>query len=170
MSAQTTDAKVTLRLSVLGTVQLGRAVAGRIRLVSDFTPVFHQIRDDYHDMEEAAFAQEGSYEGNPAWAPLSAKYAAWKAKRFPGARILYRTGALYKAVTGGAGHIERIAPFHLELGGSIRVGRWDLGSIHQKPKAGNPLPQRMIINLSKKRKSRWTRFFLNHLKGEGRET
>ncbi len=56
MSAQTATARVDFRLSVLGEMQLHRAVAGRIRATSDFTPVFRRIVDDYHDMTEAAFA------------------------------------------------------------------------------------------------------------------
>lgn len=163
-----TTARVDLRLSVLGEMQLHRALLGRVRLTSDFTPVFRQIRDDYHDMEEAAFAKEGGYEGNPAWKPLSAKYAAWKAKHFPGAKILYRTGALFQALTGGSGSVEEIKPFFLRLGGSVRVGSYDLGGLHYTGTTRG-MPARKPLLLSKTRKRRWLRFLTDHLRQEGKD-
>ena len=168
LSPGTTAARVDFRFSVLGEMQLHRALAGRIRAVSDFRPVWAQVYDDYIDMEQAAFAQEGSYEGNPAWAPLSPKYTAWKAKHFPGARILYRSGALFKSLTGGSGHIHRSDAFALSMGGAVRVGNWDLGGLHQTG-TRRGMPARKPLLLSRARKSRWVRFLVAHLRGEGRE-
>jgi hypothetical protein len=44
------------------------------------------------------FESEGAFAGRP-WAPLSPRYAAWKAARFPGKKILTRTGQLRRAAT-----------------------------------------------------------------------
>jgi len=166
LSPGTTNARVDLRLSVLGEIQLHRALAGRIRLTSDFSPVFQKMHADFIDMEKTAFAQQGAYEGNPAWAPLSPKYAAWKARHFPGANILYRTGALLHALTGGAGHTSEIKPFYLRIAALLRVGRWDLGALHQT--GTRHMPARKPLLLSRARRSRWLRFLSNHLRGETR--
>lgn len=52
--------------------------------------------------EEAVSKQFDARGGGPqsgAWAPLSKRYAEWKAKHFPGKPILERTGALRSALT-----------------------------------------------------------------------
>lgn len=168
LSPGTQHAKVTVKLSVLGEMQLDRAIQGRIKATSDLSPAFEKIADDFIEMQEKAFAAEGAYEGNPAWAPLSAKYAAWKAKKFPGRGILERSGALKASLTGGAGSSREIEPLKLSIGGSVRVGRWDLGAIHQKPKATNKLPKRELINLSMTRRRRWMRWIVDMFRGEER--
>jgi len=173
LSPGTTAARVDFRFSVLGEMQLHRALAGRIRAVSDFRPVWAQVYDDYIDMEQAAFAQEGAYEGNPGWTSLNPKYAAWKARHFPGARILYLFGRLFRALTGGgtdqgATHIHRSDAFALTMGGAVRVGNWDLGGLHQTG-TRRGMPARKPLLLSRARKSRWVRFLVAHLRGEGRE-
>jgi len=161
----TTAARVDLRLSILGEIQLHRALAGRIRAVTDFTPVWNHIADDYDDMMQTAFDHQGAYEGNPAWAPLSPKYAAWKARHYPGAKILFRTGALLHALTGGAGHIRSIKPLELRIGGALHVGRWDLGGLHQT--GTRHMPARKPLLLSRSRRNRWMKFLAAHLRAEG---
>lgn len=45
------------------------------------------------------FDAEGSGPTSGAWAPLTPRYAEWKAKRYPGAPILEATGRLRSALT-----------------------------------------------------------------------
>jgi hypothetical protein len=47
-----------------------------------------------------------------AWAPLSTKYAQWKAKHFPGKRVLERTGELRRAASdkGAPGQFIQMDP------------------------------------------------------------
>lgn len=161
-----TNARVQIQLSVLGEMQLSRAIAGRIRDVSDFSTPFRQIADDLVDMEREAFAREGAYEGNPAWAPLSDRYAAWKARRYPGARILERTGKLRRLMTSPS---VDIAPLQLAVrfSGYTRGG-WDIPALHQT--GTRKMPARKPLNLSMRRRRRWLRYFRDHLKIEGTES
>lgn len=58
----------------------------------------------YRDLMIGHFSSEGSGISGP-WAPLTPRYEAWKKKRFPGRKILQRTGAMRAAfVNKGSGH------------------------------------------------------------------
>ncbi|HUU55301.1 MAG TPA: phage virion morphogenesis protein [Armatimonadota bacterium] len=167
----TTAARVSFRVSVLGEMQLHRALQGRIRATSDLSPAFERIADDFEETEQRQFESEGGFEGNPGWAPLSEKYAAWKAKKYPGGRILTATGKLRDALTGGAGSIRKVDPLRLEVGGSVIVGkgrRWDLGALHQTGTTRG-MPARKPINLSRNQRHRLIRFLTDHLRLEGRD-
>ena len=167
----TTNARVSFTVSVLGQMQLDRAIQGRIRATSDLSPAFEKIADDFEETEARQFGSEGGGEGNPRWAPLSAAYAEWKARKYPGARILTASGKLETSLTGGAGSIRTIDPLRLEVGGSIIVGkgrRWDLGALHQTGTTRG-MPARKPVNLSRNQRHRWMRFLADHLRQEGRE-
>ena len=59
----------------------------------------------FRRLESRLFASEGK-SGGPAWPALSPAYAKQKAKKFPGRKILARTGRLRKSLTTrGAGHV-----------------------------------------------------------------
>ena len=165
LSPGTQHGRVTVKLSVLGEMQLDRALQGRIKAASDLSPAFEKINDDYEEMEQQAFAHQGGYEGNPAWQPLSAKYAAWKAKHFPGKGILVRSGALLTSLTGGAGSVRTIEPLKMTIGGTVRVGRWDLGALHQTG-TRRGMPKRKPLNLSMTRRRRWMRYIVKMFQGE----
>jgi len=166
LSPGTQHGRVTVKLSVLGEMQLDRALQGRITAATDLSPAFNQIADDFVDMEKAAFAAEGAYERNPAWQPLSAKYAAWKAKHFAADwPMLVRSGALLASLTGGTGSIREIEPLKMTIGGTVRVGRWDLGALHQTG-TRRGMPKRKPLNLSMTRRRRWMRYIVKIFQGE----
>lgn len=56
------------------------------------TPIFEQAM-------ERQFAAEGAGPRRGHWAPLTAKYAEWKSRNFPGMPILQRSRRLYDALT-----------------------------------------------------------------------
>lgn len=70
------------------------AIGARAR---DLRSVYQRILRDLRQMEVHEFASEGSFFGE-AWSELSPAYAAWKRKRFPGRKILVRTGRLRSSV------------------------------------------------------------------------
>ncbi len=160
-----TTARVQIQFSVLGEMQLNRAIAGRIRDTSDFSGPFRQVADDLVDMEQEAFAREGAYEGNPVWAPLKDRYARWKAKHYPGKKILERTGRLLRLMT-SPNIIIRPLSLVMEFLG-YRVGRWDLPALHQTGRKNDVMKARKPLNLSMRRRRRWLRFFRKHLQIEG---
>lgn len=56
-----------------------------------------KVVEVFYKAEKVVFSSEGSPEG---FAALSPKYAEWKARNFPGKKIMQRTGALEEALTG----------------------------------------------------------------------
>ncbi len=62
--------------------------------VNNLQPAFERMLPALQQYSENYFARGGAYEGNPPFAPLSARYAKWKARRYPGAPILTRSGRL----------------------------------------------------------------------------
>jgi len=89
------------------------------------------------------FAEEGS----PPWPRLSAPYAAWKS-RHGGGKILHLTGALERSLTNKSalGAIYRLEKMLLEIGTDLKVGKYNLGLIHQKP-LRPAMPERVMITL-----------------------
>ena len=164
----TATAHVGFSVSVLGDMQLQRALQGRIRATSDLGPAFERIAEDFEDTQERAFDREGGHEGNPRWAPLSDEYAEWKAKHYPGMKILMRSGALRDALTGGPGSVRDVKPLRLVMGGSVIVGKWDLGALHQTGTTRG-MPARKPLNLSRNQRHRWMRILADHFRLEGRE-
>lgn len=162
----TTNAGVRFNVSVMGEMQLQRALQGRIRKTSNLRPAFKRIAADFERVQGQQFDREGASEGNPRWQPLSALYAAWKAVHFPGAKILTRTRKLRASLTGGAGSVKEIEPLRLVVGGSVRVGRWDLGGLFHT--GTKHMPARKPINLARRQRHRFMRFLADHLRLEGR--
>ncbi len=159
---QTLNARVTLKVSILGEVQLNRALQGRIKAVSDWRPAWRRIAENYQAVEQQQFAAEGAAGGNPKWSPLSAKYAAWKSKHYPGAKLLTRTGKLARLMTHP--NVE-LQPLALTLGfAGYRVGRWDLPALHQT--GTRKMPARKPINLTRRQKTAWMRILRDLISGE----
>lgn len=74
----------------------------------------------YRKQEIDIFATEGAI-GGPRWVPLSRKYARWKAKRYPGRKILTLTGDMRDAFTlrASANHVVnvyRVSGWRIQLG------------------------------------------------------
>lgn len=95
-------------------------------------------------LEEAAAAQFDGEGVGPSgrWKQLSAKYAQWKARVFPGMPILQRTGALRDGLTNSssATAIRSISGDSLTYGASV-----DYGSLHQR--GTSKMPARPPIDL-----------------------
>jgi len=163
MSAGTVNARVNLRVEVGGEVQLSRRIQGRIKAVSDWSPAFRKIAYDFKEGEERQFAAQGAFGGNPAWAPLSVKYAIWKEAHFPGAKILTRTGRLMETMTNPQVTVQ---PLMLRISfKDYTVGRWFLPTLHQTGTTRG-MPARKVINLTRAQRTRWTRYIRDLVFGE----
>lgn len=62
-------------------------------ILMDWRPAFREMHKAWVNYEEQVFASEGAA-GLGKWAPLSPRYARWKALAFPGKGILTRTGRM----------------------------------------------------------------------------
>ena len=91
-------------------------------------------------------------EGYGTWAPLSPKYAVWKAKHYPGKSILRLTDAYFKASTqkGEGGNIAHYTKDYMEWGADLGYFESLVGFpypiVHEK--GGSKHPQRAVYELA----------------------
>src|ERR1035438_1483669 len=102
-----------VRLEIAGEVQMDRGIARFADGLSDYSPIWPIIEDDFYAQEKSQFKSEGK-EGGAGWQPLSGDtgerdekgkmvhsygYAQWKEAHYPGKPILERTGDLMRSLT-----------------------------------------------------------------------
>lgn len=63
-------------------------------------PAWDQVVPYLDRVEEEAFTSEGGTTRGGRWPRLSERYRRWKARNFPGRRILERTGRLKESIIG----------------------------------------------------------------------
>ncbi len=103
------------------------------------------------------FPKSGAHEGLPAWTPLSARYASYKARRYPNTPILVRSGRLRNAlaeITGDS--IATIEPDRLTYGTSVPYALY-----HQR--GTRKMPARPILRLSNPLKNRLMRLLRSYI-------
>lgn len=140
---------VDLTLRFYGEAQIDRTLARFADNVSDARPAWEALADRFAKAESRQFRSEGAY-GSGGWAPLSPRYAAWKARAYPGKPILERTGDLKRSLTERPFGIEVIEPGFMVLGSAIRYGEY-----HQS--GGPNLPRRRPIELPESERREWVK-------------
>lgn len=90
---------VRLTVEIEGAEELQHRLAEIDRRISDLTPIWGAITSKLFDIEREIFDSEGRGQ----WAPLSPRYAAWKARHYPGQPLLVLTGAMRQAFTNSSG-------------------------------------------------------------------
>lgn len=132
------------RMDIAGEVQLDRGIARFAEGVSDFTPIWPVIEDEFYAEEKAQFRSEGAEGGDP-WQELSPAYAAWKEVHFPGKPILQRSGDLEASLTSGSD----VNAVKIEGRKSLTLGsRVPYGIYHQSTAPRTQLPRRPVVNMS----------------------
>ena len=82
---------------------------------------------------------------------LSAEYARWKQRRFPGRPILVLSGRMMDSLTKSRapGAIRQISRGRLRFGTSVSVGQWNLYALHRdgtpKMPKRDPTPSRRKV-------------------------
>lgn len=139
-----------LRFSFYGEEQIDRTL-DRLEAVDDMRPAWEVLADRFYRAEARQFASSGAY-GSGGWPPLSPKYAAWKARRYPGQPILRRTDDLWKSLTqrGAGGGVLVLEPSFMVIGSSV-----DYGEHHQK--GGGRLPRRRPVELPDEERRQWVK-------------
>lgn len=112
----------------------------------DLTEPFGAIADSFVKAEQRQFSTQGAYGGAP-WAPLSPKYAAWKARHFPGKPILRRTDELFTSLTQGPA-IREIGRDLLVMGSPVTHGKYHA-------RGGGRLPRRDPIGVPEALRREW---------------
>jgi phage gpG-like protein len=134
--------------SIEGDVQIDRTLARFADNVGDAQPVWNALADRFVNVERRQFATEGAY-GSGGWQALSPRYAAWKARHYPGKPILQREGDLIDSLTRRPLGIEVIEPAFMVLGSGVPYLKY-----HQ---LGDGLPQRRAVELPESERRPWIR-------------
>jgi phage gpG-like protein len=80
-------------------VQFDRAFNRVEKHIEDLRPVWDRVEKIFYRVEQEQFKSEGSKGRSGKWKPLSPEYKKRKEIEYPGANILYRTGALERSLT-----------------------------------------------------------------------
>jgi len=141
-----------LKFEVAGDVQLNRAFSRFTEDVKDFSEPLQEMVDDFHKViEPKQFSSEGS-RGSHGWARLSTDYGAWKAKNYPGRKILVLTGLMQESLFGeNPWAIEEVKPLEMTVGTKLPFALY-----HQQ--GTTKMPARPVIDLTESDKTRWTKF------------
>jgi phage gpG-like protein len=141
---------VKIRFEVANEVQLSRAFETGIYKFNNLEKPFGIMADDFFRTMAAVFVSEGAYEGGNRWKALSPAYARWKARYFPGRKILELNGRMKDSLTikGNSDNVLEINPDSLVVGTRVPYAIY-----HQ---TGTPkMPMRKIIELTNEQKLRW---------------
>ena len=145
---------VRLSFDFYGDVQLERTLARFDANVDDMTPAWEAMADEFAAIERRQFATQGRY-ASGGWAPLSPRYAAWKARHYPGKPILQREGDLVESLTRRPFGIEVITPDTMVVGSDVEYGRY-----HQH---GDGLPRRRPVELRESDRRKLTKIAHRYL-------
>lgn len=126
-----------IQFAIEGEVQLSRVLQGISAACRDWTPALTAAGQDIEDfVVNDVFDTEGEATGSP-WQPLSAKYAAEKARDYPGMPILQRTGAMR------AGFYSLVDNTNLRFGNAVEYFKY-----HQSNQPRKVIPRRLMLYLS----------------------
>lgn len=139
----------TITFTFFGEAQLSRTLARSLEAVDDLRPVWEVLAERFVALELRQFATEGKY-GSGGWAPLSPRYAEWKARHYPGKTILRRTDDLWKSLTHRPLGIEVIEPHFAVFGSAVEYGRY-----HQE--GGPNLPRRRPVEFPESERREWVK-------------
>jgi phage gpG-like protein len=87
---------------------------------SDMQEILRLVDDRFVTNERRLFATEGS-SGGSKWAPLDPKYKKAKQKKFPGRKVMSRSGALRKSLT-NKGDTDHVATYQMTKPQAVMVG------------------------------------------------
>lgn len=146
---------VTLTFGVLGEEQVARTLDRLADRAEDLTPAWEVLRQRFLRVELRQFASEGRYSGG--WAPLSPRYAAWKARHYPGKTILRRTDELWRSLTVGP-EIAILRPTEMTLGTAVPYAIH-----HQRPSTPGQPPRRRPLELSEYERRQWVKVLQAHI-------
>ncbi len=146
---------VQIDFNVLGERQVSRMLSRTTDKAADLGPYWQMVQGLLEESVGKQFDTQGGRTGG--WAPLSARYAADKSRRFGSQPILVATGALKESLTGGSGGIAR-----QEGNTSLRFGtQLGYGRFHQTGTSN--MPQRRILDLTNDDRRTMMKMLQRHL-------
>lgn len=129
--------------------QLGAKLDTLAKQLDDFRPLWDLLEENFYETAGYLFDSEGASGEHGKWAPLSPRYAAYKAAKWPGRKILERTGLLRESLTkrGAAGQFLTQDQGTMIIGTTVKYA-----AAHQFAKKR---PIRRPIDPSKNDVERW---------------
>jgi phage gpG-like protein len=150
-----------ITFEVAGDEQLKRSFSRFGEHAKDLSEPFREIVKDFYKIEKKQFESEGGY-GSGGWQPLSPRYAAWKAKKYPGRPLMVVSGLLKESLLGENPYsIENVTPKSMEVGTVVNFAVY-----HQKGTC--KMPARPLIQLTDADKKRWIKFIQVYLVKQAR--
>jgi phage gpG-like protein len=137
-----------ISFTFFGDAQLDRRLERMTGHTEDARPAFEAIRESFLAAERRQFSTQGGY-ASGGWAPLSPRYAEWKARHYPGQPILRRTDELFRSLTEGP-EINVIEPQFALFGSAVPYGEF-----HQHGTAR--MPMRKPVELPEALRRRWVK-------------
>ena len=152
--------KLEFKLEPPGEQPLRRAFV-LYKRIDDLTPAWQRMIPALQDYIARRIASGGTLHNLPPFAPLSPRYARYKAKHYPGAPILVRTGRLFRSLTTNTDDtIADIQPDHFTFGTRVPYALYhQLGT--------RKMPARPPIKLSKPIQTQLLTILRNYLIQEG---
>lgn len=151
-------ALVKIRFEIANEVQLSRAFETGIAAFLNLEQPFGIMADEFFQSMASVFAAEGAFEERSRWQELSPAYGRWKARHYPGRKILELTGRLKNSLTtkGGPDNVLEITRDTLSVGTRVPYAMY-----HQ---TGTPkMPMRKIIELTDTQKLRWVQIMHRYI-------
>lgn len=111
---------IRFHAEVLGVTQLDRALSRLSARASNLSVPFEKVGEDLRDQLKERFDAEGY-----GWQKLSTRYAARKAKQFPGKTILRRTDRMYNSLVrkNAPGNVSQVRAMDAAFGTSVSYAR-----------------------------------------------
>ncbi len=93
--------------------------------IEDMVPLWNRLLPELYALEEKQFATEGKA-GGERWKALSEPYRTYKEQRYPGKKILQRTGSLMHSFTDPVSpyNVHRMTPQSLEFGSRDNIAAY----------------------------------------------
>lgn len=138
---------LTIQIEVEGERQFDRTFTRFTEQLRDLRDLWPACIPELREISKEQFAGEGVGDAGK-WAALSARYAAWKAQRYPGKPILQRTGRLVESLTGNkSDSIVEAKPDELIFGTRVPY------AVHHQRGAGR-LKKRKVFDLNEQQRTR----------------
>jgi phage gpG-like protein len=147
----------TVRFEFFGEEQIARTLEGIEDRAEDASEAWEAIADRFVVAQRRQFASEGGY-GSGGWSPLSPRYAAWKARHYPGKGILERTDELRRSLTEGP-EVRIIQPHDAWIGSTVGYGRYHQG--------GDGVPRRRPVEFPESERREWAKIVQRFLRTGG---
>lgn len=130
---------------ILGTRQLDLALVGLKKDISDLRPIWPLFLAEARKLTGLQFSTRGRRGHHGRWQNLDPKYAAAKAKKFPGKQIMIRSGDMFGSLVARTQHsiVDMSQPLSMEYGTRIPYATY-----HQHGSLISNLPKRRVLDFT----------------------